>query len=145
MFCEKKGPHFGRSALPRMQMRRDFGFQVPAGAQRRPTESMVLEVVPHALVGIQFRGIRGQEEQTQPTLESGDVLPDGRRAVFGPRPSINSDIAFELGAVAKITCAPPSFCNACAAFVDLLSMYTLAPSFFASAAFSDPRPIAATS
>jgi hypothetical protein len=34
-------------------------------------------------------------------------------------------------------------CNASAAFVDLLSMNTLAPSFFASAAFSDPRPIAA--
>ena len=48
---------------------------------------------------------------------------------FGPRPSINSDIAFELGAVARMTCAPPSFCNSSAALVDWLSMYTLAPSF----------------
>ena len=53
-------------------------------------------------------------------------------------------MAFELGAVARMACAPPSFCNASAAFVALLSMYTLAPSFFASEAFSDPRPMAAT-
>jgi hypothetical protein len=42
------------------------------------------------------------------------------------------DIAFELGVVARITCAPPNSCNASAAFVDWLSMYTLAPSFLAS-------------
>src|ERR1700724_761518 len=38
---------------------------------------------------------------------------------FGPRPSISSDIAFELGAVARMTCAPPSFCSSSASFVDL--------------------------
>jgi len=64
---------------------------------------------------------------------------------FGPRLLTNSDIAFELGAGARITRAPPSFCNASAVFVDWLSMYTVAPSFFASDAFSAPRPIAATS
>jgi len=63
---------------------------------------------------------------------------------FGARPSISADIAFELGAVARITCAPPSFCSSSAALVAPLSMYTLAPSFFASDAFSEPRPIAAT-
>jgi hypothetical protein len=63
---------------------------------------------------------------------------------FGPNPSISSDIAFELRAVAKITCAPPISCNASAAFVARLSMYAVAPSFFASAAFSAPRPMAAT-
>ena len=46
--------------------------------------------------------------------------------------------------MARMTCAPPNFCKASAAFVDLVSMYTLAPSFFASGAVSVPRPIAAT-
>jgi hypothetical protein len=63
---------------------------------------------------------------------------------FGPRPSISSDIAFELGAVATITWAPPSFCNSSAAFVALLSIYTAVPSFFANASFLAPRPMAAT-
>ena len=40
---------------------------------------------------------------------------------LGPSPSISSDIAFELGAVARITCAPPNFCNASAAFVARLN------------------------
>lgn len=63
---------------------------------------------------------------------------------LGPKPSMISDMAFELGAVARITCAPPIFCKASAGFVTLLSMYTVAPSFFASAALSEPRPTAAT-
>jgi len=50
------------------------------------------------------------------------VAPITMSLPFGPRPSINSDIAFELGAVARITCAPPIVCNASAAFVDALSM-----------------------
>jgi hypothetical protein len=41
---------------------------------------------------------------------------------FGPKPSINSDIDFELGAVARMTLAPPNFCNSLAAFVALLPM-----------------------
>ncbi len=73
-----------------------------------------------------------------------NVAPITTSFPFGPRPLINSDIAFELGAAARMTCAPPSFCSAFAAFAALLSMYTLAPSFFASAAFSEPRAIAAT-
>ena len=78
------------------------------------------------------------------TSMGSNVTPITTSLPFGPRPSISADIAFELGAVARMTCAPPSFCNSSAGFVALLSMYTLAPSFFASAAFSDPRPIAAT-
>src|SRR5262249_102206 len=70
------------------------------------------------------------------TSMGSDAAPMTMSLPFGPRPSINSDIAFELGAVARITCAPPNFCNSSAAFVDLLSMYRLAPSLFASAAFS---------
>ena len=40
----------------------------------------------------------------------------------GPGPSIRSDIAFELGAVARITRAPPRLCNSSAAFFVLLSL-----------------------
>lgn len=57
---------------------------------------------------------------------------------------ISVDIAFELGAVVRIVCAPPSSCNECAGFIELLSIYRLAPSFLASGDFSAPRPIAAT-
>ena len=49
---------------------------------------------------------------------------------FGPRPLTNSDIAFAFGAVARITFAPPSFCNASAGFVDCYRCELLAPSFF---------------
>jgi hypothetical protein len=41
---------------------------------------------------------------------------------FTPSPSTSADIAFELGAVARITRAPPSFCSSAAAFVAALSM-----------------------
>ena len=78
------------------------------------------------------------------TSMGSDVAPTTMSSPFGPRPSISSDIAFEFGAVATITRAPPSFCNASIAFDAWLSMYTLAPSFLARAAFSGPRPIAAT-
>src|SRR5438477_147732 len=63
---------------------------------------------------------------------------------LSPRPSISEDIDFELGAVARMARAPPSFCSSAAAFFAVVSMYTLAPSFFASVLFSVPRPIAAT-
>ena len=63
---------------------------------------------------------------------------------FTPSPATSDAIAFELGAVARITRAPPRFCNSAAAFVRPLSMYSLAPSFFASTAFSGPRPMATT-
>ena len=56
------------------------------------------------------------------TSMGSDVAPITMSLPFGPRPSINSDMAFELGAVARITCAPPSFCNSSAALVALLSM-----------------------
>ena len=83
-----------------------------------------------------------KDEGGAPAVEELDpttiILP------FGPKPSISSDIALEFGAVARITCAPPSFCNSAAAFWALLSMYALAPSFLARAAFSYPRPMAAT-
>src|SRR6516225_3125325 len=72
-------------------------------------------------------------------------MPTTTNFPLGARPSINSDMAFELGAVARMACAPPSFCNSWAALVNCASMYTTAPSFFASEAFSGPRPIAATS
>src|ERR1019366_9776243 len=39
------------------------------------------------------------------------VAPTTMNLPFGPKPSTNSDIAFELGAVARITLAPPSFCS----------------------------------
>jgi hypothetical protein len=61
-----------------------------------------------------------------------------------PEPWMSSDMALELGAVARITRAPPSFCNSSTALVDWLSMYVLAPSFFASSALSGRRPMAAT-
>jgi hypothetical protein len=56
------------------------------------------------------------------TSMASNVTPTTMSLPFGAKPSTSSDIAFELGAVARITCAPPSFCNASAAFVDLLSM-----------------------
>jgi pimeloyl-ACP methyl ester carboxylesterase len=43
-----------------------------------------------------------------------NVAPMTMSLSFGPRPSISSDIAFELGAVARITCAPPIFCSSSA-------------------------------
>src|SRR5262249_36140578 len=46
------------------------------------------------------------------TSMGSNVTPITMSLPFGPRPLNSSDIAFELGAVAKITCAPPSFCNA---------------------------------
>src|SRR5579864_8778959 len=58
-----------------------------------------------------------------------DARPITTNLPFGPKPSIKADIAFELGAVARITCAPPSFSNSCAALDFSPSMYTLAPSF----------------
>src|SRR5580700_427302 len=39
------------------------------------------------------------------------VTPTTMSLPFGPRPLISSDIALELGAVARMTCAPPNFCN----------------------------------
>src|SRR5712691_2301547 len=63
------------------------------------------------------------------------VAPTTTNLPFIPSPLISSDMAFELGAVARITCAPPSFCNSSAAFVALLSMYTLAPSFLRTPSF----------
>jgi hypothetical protein len=41
---------------------------------------------------------------------------------FVPSPSISDDIALALGAVARMTRAPPSFCSSAAAFVATLSM-----------------------
>src|SRR5258706_3110501 len=41
---------------------------------------------------------------------------------FTPRPPINADIAFPLGAVARITLAPPSFCSSAAGSVAALSI-----------------------
>ena len=73
---------------------------------------------------------------------------DAHRALELEAPALlhvrREDIAFELGAVARMARAPPSFCSSVAAFVATLSMYTLAPSFFARVVFSAPRPIAAT-
>ena len=80
-------------------------------------------------------GVTSSESKPAPTTMS---LP------LGASPSISSDMAFELGAVARMTRAPPISSNALAALPALLSMYRLAPSFFASAAFSDPRPMALT-
>src|SRR5437899_746737 len=60
------------------------------------------------------------------------AAPTTTMAPLSPRPSISEDIAFELGAVARMARAPPSFCNSAAAFFAALSIYTLAPSFFAS-------------
>ena len=44
---------------------------------------------------------------------------DYHELAVGPRPSISSVVALELGAVARMTLAPPSFCSACAALVVL--------------------------
>src|SRR5579872_3087440 len=43
-----------------------------------------------------------------------NVTPITMSLPFGPSPSISSDIALEFGAVARIACAPPSFCNSSA-------------------------------
>src|SRR6267378_1542078 len=45
------------------------------------------------------------------TSMGSNVRPTTMSLPFGPRPLISSDIAFELGAVARMTCAPPNFCN----------------------------------
>src|SRR5271157_4969354 len=78
------------------------------------------------------------------TSMGSNAAPTTISSPFGPRPSISSDIAFAFGAVARITRAPPNFCNSSAALLFLLSMYTDAPSFFASVPFSGPRPIPTT-
>jgi len=75
---------------------------------------------------------------TGATSMGSNVAPITMSVPFGPRPSTSPDIAFELGAVATMTCAPPNFCNASAALVDWLSMYTLAPSFSAATQFRPP-------
>src|SRR5262249_42261528 len=41
------------------------------------------------------------------TSMGSNVTPISMSLPFGPRPLNSADIAFELGAVAKITCAPP--------------------------------------
>ena len=41
---------------------------------------------------------------------------------LGPRPAMSSDMALELGAVARMTWAPPSFWSSSAGLVALLSM-----------------------
>src|SRR5215469_10101549 len=43
------------------------------------------------------------------------AAPITRSLPEGPRPSINWDIDFEFGAVARMTCAPPSFWSSAAA------------------------------
>ena len=73
-----------------------------------------------------------------------NVAPTTTSVPLSPRPSISADMDFELGAVARITRAPPSFFNSSAEFSAALSMYTLAPSFLAKTLFSGPRPMAAT-
>src|SRR5215472_13399643 len=50
------------------------------------------------------------------TAIGSDDMPTTTNFPVGARPSIKLDIAFESGAVASITCAPPSFCNSSAAW-----------------------------
>ena len=50
------------------------------------------------------------------------AAPITRSLPFGPRPPTNSDMAFEFGAVARMTLAPPSRCSSSAAFCALLSI-----------------------
>lgn len=68
---------------------------------------------------------------------------DDNELAIGSQTVKNIGHRLEFGAVARITCAPPSALSASAAFAALLSMYIAAPSFLARAALSG-RPIAAT-
>ena len=54
-----------------------LGFEVVLAGDTGLGDAVVLDVLPHPLVGVQFRRVAGQEEQLQPTLGSGDEFLGG--------------------------------------------------------------------
>ena len=75
---------------------------------RRPSPESFTSTSADELFGRDLNGIERRTDHHKPAVR--------------PGASISSDIAFELGAVARITRAPPRLCNSSAAFFVLLSM-----------------------
>src|SRR5437868_2676902 len=66
------------------------------------------------------------------TLSGSPGAAGTSRFPFTPRPSTTAEMASALGAVARITRAPPSFCNSATVSAAPESMYWCAPSFLAN-------------
>ena len=87
--------------LQPVQRGQGLGLQVVGSGDAGAADAVGLDVLPDPLVGVEFRGVAGQQDQPQPPVGGRDELLDGAGAVGGVAVDDEEDRPIGIAAVCR--------------------------------------------